>query len=69
MRCGCKTDEEQSRVRIAEARHRPAPVRVVAMRAFLLARDALTVLSQARTAFACHDRAMHVSEPVHRVPI
>ena len=47
-----ETDEQQARVRVAEAGHGPAPVRVVAMRALLLARHGRQYVAQARTAFA-----------------
>src|SRR6185369_11129651 len=58
MRSGRKPDQQQSRVRIAEAGHWQSPVRVQTVCALLLRCDAATVLPQSRTTFARDDRAM-----------
>src|SRR5215467_6141123 len=50
MRRRCETDDQQSRVGIAESRYWTRPVGVVAERAALLATDLLAVLSKPRTA-------------------
>jgi len=62
MRGRCKPDQQQSCIRIAEARHWQSPVRVVTVCTFLFGRHATTVLSQSRTTLARHDRAVHLSE-------
>jgi hypothetical protein len=59
VRGGGETDEQHPRARIAEAGHRPAPVRVAAIRAPLLARNRRAVLAQPRTALAGHNRVAH----------
>ena len=54
-----QADDQQPRARIAEARHRPRPVDVVAKRATLFATDPLAVLTQPRAAFAGDDLFAH----------
>ena len=56
VRRGRQADQQQARVRIAEPRHRPAPVDVVAVGGLLLARDARAVAPQARAVLAGDDR-------------
>ncbi len=46
---GCQTHQEDPRVRIAKARHRPAPVRLVTKSRDLLARHAFPPFDEART--------------------
>src|SRR6185503_18085536 len=52
-----QTHDQEARRRIAEPRHRLAPVRLVTELALLLACDALAVLAQARAELAGDDRA------------
>src|SRR4030095_11730680 len=67
MRGWRKPDQQQSRVRIAEARHGESPVRVETVCALLLRCHATTVLSQPGTAFARNDRAMNLSESRRKI--
>jgi len=69
MRGRRKADEQQARIRIAEAGDRPSPVDVIAMRALLLPCDALAVLPQTRAAFAGDDGVMDVGEMLQRLSI
>ena len=62
MRGRCKPDQQQSCIRIAEARHWQSPVRVVTVCTLLFGCDAMTVLSQPWTTLARYDRAVHLSE-------
>ena len=59
---GRQSHEQQSRIWIAKSGNRAAPVGVAPMCAFLLVRDAATVLSQARAAFARNNRVVDLSE-------
>ena len=43
VRRGRQADDEHPRLRVAEARHRPAPIDLMAVRGFLLRGDALAV--------------------------
>ena len=65
MRGRREADDEQSRPGIAKAWNRLCPVRVAAERAALLARDALTVSTQARAQLTGHDRGVDVLESRH----
>ena len=56
-------DQQQPRPRIAEARHRPAPVDVVAIRAPLLDRNLRAVLTQSWTALAGDDLIAGAEQP------
>src|SRR5690349_18116215 len=50
-----QADDQQSRGRIAESRHRPAPILLFSIRASSNARDFLTMHHEARTADAFDD--------------
>ncbi len=55
VRRGRQADDEHPRLRVAEARHRPAPVDLVAVRGFLLRGDALAVGAKPCAAVAGDD--------------
>jgi hypothetical protein len=62
MRSRRKPDQQQSRVRIAEARHWQSPIRIQTVGALFLRCDAATVVAQSRTTVARDDRAMDLNE-------
>ncbi len=53
-----EAENQQSRPRIAEPRHRPYPVRVVAIRPPLLSSDPLAIVTQPRAFLAGYDRLL-----------
>lgn len=55
-----KSDDDDARVRIAKTRDRSTPVRPLAVRAALLARDAFAVADEARAAVAGGDGRVEV---------
>jgi hypothetical protein len=65
VRGGREADDEHSGPGIAETWNRLCPVRIAAERTALLARDALTVRTQARAQLAGHDRGVDVLESGH----
>jgi hypothetical protein len=58
----CKANEQQACGRIAETRHRTAPIDLVAIRTPLLPRHLTAVRAEARAAFAFDDRMMNISK-------
>jgi len=60
---GSKSEHEHASMRIAEAGNGLAPIFVVAVGAALLARDALSIFHEARTARAGDDFAIQNLEP------
>jgi hypothetical protein len=62
MRGRCETENENARLRIAEARDWPCPIEFLTIRGTFLPRDALAVLTQARAALTGNDALMHCYE-------
>lgn len=62
---GRQTDNQQSRARIAEPRHRPRPVRLGIEGAPLFTSDAATVLAQAWAALTRDDGVVDQGERLH----
>ena len=60
MRRRRESYEQEPCVRISKAGDGTSPIGVVAMGAFLVARNPVTVLSKPRAAFARHDRVAEV---------
>lgn len=58
VRCGSKPDDEQPRIRRAEARNGPAPVVPIDESADLFSRHPLAIFHQSRTSPAIHNLAL-----------
>src|ERR1700722_5492683 len=66
MRSGGKADDNQTRFRIAERRHGPAPISPIAIGPPLDARDFLKVVNQTRALAAIRNFALQNREIVFR---
>ena len=65
MRAGSEAHDKDARVRVAESRHRLAPVFPFAIGAALLARDLLAIGNEPRTARAADHFAIEDCKPGH----
>ena len=64
---GREADKQQASRRIAETRHRPAPVGVVAIGPAFIAGNLPTICTKARTALASDNRVVNCHETVVNV--
>jgi len=62
MRGGSESDNENRGLRVAESRHRPAPILPVAIRPPLVARHVFAITHQPRAQAALRDTALEQSE-------
>ena len=69
VRCRRQRNEQHARVRIPETRYRPAPIRLIAIGAFLQPRDVAAIRAQPRALVAQNDCRANALQFVHNASV